>query len=75
MQCGLNDYAPDGGPPMHQIIDELASDNEYFADTFLEGWQQMTSNGYSSDELQNGPDNGWLGHYSLTQQGVEDTRL
>ena len=33
MQCGLNNYAPDGGPPMHQIIDELASDNEYFADT------------------------------------------
>ena len=31
---------------MHELIDELASDNELFAEKFLEGWQMMTSNGY-----------------------------
>ena len=30
----------------------------------------MTSNGYSESELSDGPHNGWLGHYSLSQQGI-----
>ena len=34
MQCGLNDYAPEG-KPVHEIIEELASDNEHFAKVFL----------------------------------------
>ena len=68
MKCGLNDYAPQG-TAMSSIVDDLASDNEVFHELFLEGWQQMTSNGY--DDLVEGPDNGWMGHYSLTQQGVQ----
>ena len=32
--------------PMHEVIDELATDNELFAEKFLEGWQIMTNNGY-----------------------------
>ena len=70
MDCPVNDYAPEG-KPMYQIVDELASDNEVFAEKFLEGWQQMTSNGYSDRDLVDGPDNGWIGYYSLSQQGVE----
>ena len=70
MGCPVNDYAPEG-KAMHAIVDELASDNEIFAEKFLEGWQQMTSNGYSEGDLVDGPDNGWIGHYSLSQQGVE----
>ena len=70
MDCPVNDYAPEG-KAMHEIVDELASDNEIFAEKFLEGWQQMTSNGYSEGDLIDGPDNGWIGHYSLSQQGVE----
>ena len=45
MKCGLNDYKP-LDRPMHEIIDELATDNELFAEKFLEGWQIMTNNGY-----------------------------
>ena len=45
MKCGLNMYKP-VDRPMHEFIDELASDNELFAEKFLEGWQMMTSNGY-----------------------------
>ena len=47
MQCQqLNDYAPQG-KPAHQIVEEYASDNEAFIVKFLEGWQIMSSNGYS----------------------------
>ena len=56
---------------MHEIVEEFASDNEVWAEKFLEGWQQMTSNGYTSEELVDGPQNGWIGYYSLTKQGVE----
>merc|ERR1719483_861574 len=69
MDCNLNTDAPDG-KPMHQVVDELASDNEYFAEMFLEGWQLMTSNGYTAGQLRDGPHSGWMGHYSLAQQGV-----
>ena len=70
MKCNLNDYAPEG-TPMHQIIDDLASDNEYFAEKFLESYGMMISNGYTESELTDGPQNGWLGHYSLSQQGID----
>jgi len=50
------------------IIDEFAMDNEIFAKKFLGGWHQMTTNGYSESDLIDGPENGWLGYYSLTQQ-------
>ena len=52
--------------PLHEIVNEMASDNEVFAEKFLEGWQQMTSNG--NEDLRDGPENGWLGYYSLSQQ-------
>ena len=47
-QCNVskNDYAPQG-KPAHQIVEEYASDNEAFIVKFLEGWQIMSSNGYS----------------------------
>ena len=70
MDCKVNTYAPED-KPMHEIVDDLASDNEYFVEVFLAGWQQMTSNGYNSGELVDGPESGWTGHYSLTQQGVD----
>ena len=70
MQCEKNQYAPEGRP-LHQIIDEFASDNEIWAENFLEGWQLMTSNGYSDQELIDGPENGWFGFYSLSKQGIE----
>ena len=66
MDCQKNTYAPDGGKPMHQIVDEMAEDNEVFADKFLEGWGKMISTGYS--DLTVGPVSGWLGHYSLVKQ-------
>ena len=54
MQCGVNDYSPEG-KPMYQIVDELAADNEHWAEMFLEGWHQMGSNGYVEGQLVDGP--------------------
>ena len=66
-KCKPNPYDMDGKiKPLHEIVDELASDNEVFAEKFLEGWQQMTSNG--NEDLRDGPENGWFGYYSLAQQ-------
>jgi len=69
MECDLNNYAPDG-KPMHEIIEDLASDNELFAAKFLEAYGMMTTNGYLDSDLKDGPQNGWFGHYSLSQQGI-----
>jgi len=68
MKCGMNDYAPEG-KAMHQIIEDFASDNELFAEKFIEAFGMMASNGYT--ELNDAPQNSWLGHYSLTQQGID----
>lgn len=68
MQCSLNTYSPEG-TPMHEIVDNLASDNEYWAEKFLEAWDMMTTNG--NDGLVDGPQSAWFGHYSLTKQGIE----
>ena len=41
---------------------------EVFAEKFFEGWQKMTSNGYDDGVLVDGPESGWLGHYSLMKK-------
>ena len=56
------------GKLVTEIIDEFATDNEKWAIEFLSGWHQMTTNGYAKEDLADGPENGWLGYYSLTQQ-------
>jgi len=70
MDCEVNDYAPDG-KTMASIVEKFAEDNEYFAEKFMEGWQQMTANGYGEGDLEDGPESSWVGHYSLTAQGVD----
>ena len=73
MKCGHNNYVPDPktGKPMHQIVDEMAQNNEVFVEKFLEGWQMMTSNGYQDAGIKDGPQSGWLGYYSLKKQNKQ----
>ena len=70
MDCEVNDYAPDGRT-MGDIVGKFAEDNEVFAEKFMEGWQMMTANGYTEGELEDGPESSWVGHYSLTAQGID----
>jgi len=78
MQCGLNEYAPEG-KPMHEIVADMANDNAYWAEKFLEAWQIMTTNGDRAADgtiaLTEGPQSGWFGHYSLYKQGINPDDL
>ena len=57
-----------------QIVEEMASNNTFWAEKFLEAWQLMTTNGDRAADgtinLADGPQSGWFGHYSLYKQGV-----
>ena len=45
----------------------FASDQQYWSVKFLEAWDIMATNGCS--DLKEGPEAGWLGHYSLDKAG------
>ena len=70
MDCGKNTDIPDGkgGKPSYQIVEELADDNEVWAESFIRGWEIFSSNGY--DNLKPGPQESWMGFASLEAQGI-----
>ena len=51
---------------MHDV--NVYNAQKVFAEKFMEGWQEMTSNGYTDGELEDGPESSWFGHYSLSQK-------
>ena len=81
MNCSKNTYQD-----LSSIVERFASDQQYWsgqrrtvsdisvfmniAVKFLEAWDIMATNGYSS--LSAGPEAGWLGFYSLNKQGRMD---
>ena len=66
MNCSsLNTYHD-----MSDIVESYASDQQLWSVKFLEAWDIMATNGYSS--LSAGPEAGWLGFYSLDKQGRMD---
>jgi hypothetical protein len=52
------------GDSYSQIIDRFAEDHDGWALQFLEGWEKMLSNGYSSGQLMDAPQEAWLGYNS-----------
>ena len=65
MDCAKNDHKPEGkgGARSFRIVEELADDNEVWAESFMDGWRRFSSNGY--DDLKPGPQESWLGFDSL----------
>ena len=57
--CGPNTYAPEG-EALADIVALFADDHDVWQETFFNAWEKMQSNGYESDELVEGPDNGQL---------------
>ena len=49
------------------ISSRFAADHDDWAISFLEGWQKMTTNGYSGLDLEDGPQSSWLGYESWTK--------
>ena len=63
-ECPLNDYAP-SGRALHQIVEDLADDHDYFGRMFLEGFERMTTNGYTDQDLNDAVEEGWFGYYTM----------
>ena len=66
MQCPKNEYAPEGDP-VYQIVEDFADDHDIWAKDFLDAYQQMLSNAF--EDLEDGPQNSWLGYASLQSGG------
>jgi len=66
-ECPLNDYAP-SGRALHQIVEDLADDHDYFGRMFLEGFERMTTNGYTDQDLNDAVEEGWFGYYTMAGQ-------
>ena len=57
--CSLNTYAPEGEASA-DIVAAFAEDHDLWAETFLEAWDKLQTNGYHLDQLTVGPENSWL---------------
>merc|ERR1712110_574233 len=67
--CGKNmeSLFSEAGMAYSDIIERFAADHDDWAQTFLNGWEKMTTNGYSREHLGDGPQNSWLGFESWTK--------
>jgi len=68
-QCPKNDLKVEDDQELSGIVEEFADDHDVWASAFLEAWPRMQSIGYT--DLKDGPENSWLGYYSLEDMGVE----
>lgn len=68
-QCPKQDLQVEDGEKLSSIVEEFADDHDVWASAFLEAWQRMQSIGYK--DLKDGPENSWLGYYSLNDMGAE----
>ena len=57
--CALNTYAPEGEASA-DIVAAFAGDHDLWAETFLEAWAKLQTNGYDQEQLTEGPKNSWL---------------
>ena len=72
MECGRQTYKG-----LFDIVDMFASDQQLWSGKFLEAWDLMATNGRQGPgpgagwftDLEEGPQAGWLGHYSLDKAG------
>ena len=70
IECGKNMKNSASGDSYSEIIEKYADDHEFWAKEFLEGWDKMLCNGYTSEQLFDAPQTSWLGYNSWTKGGV-----
>ena len=68
-QCNVTDVKDEHDYPIHKIVEEFADDHDVWASAFLDAWKRMQATGYTN--LRNGPQNSWLGYYTLKDMGAE----
>jgi len=69
IDCGKNmkNMFSASGDSYSEIIEKYADDHEFWAKEFLEGWDKMLRNGYTSEQLFDAPQTSWLGYNSWTK--------
>ena len=46
-------------------MEDLADDHDYFGRMFLEGFERMTTNGFTDQDLNDAVEEGWFGYYTM----------
>lgn len=67
-ECAKQDLEDETGKPIYKIVEEFADDHDVWAEAFLDAFPRMQSIGYT--DLKDGPENSWLGYYSLEDMGA-----
>ena len=47
------------GDPLHKTVEAFAADNNLWISEFASVWDKMSKNGYTSSDLDQGPENFW----------------
>ena len=56
----LDGFGGESGVPLYKRVREYAADNGLWINDFVDVWAKMGTNGYSSDQLMDGPKNFWI---------------
>ena len=66
--CPVQDLKDETGTPIAKITEEYADDHDVWAKDFLDAWHRMQA--IKCPDLKDGPENSWLGYYSLKEMGA-----
>ena len=67
--CPVQDLADEEGTLISDITEQYADDHDVWASDFLDAWQRMQA--IKCPDLKDGPENSWLGYYSLKEMGAD----
>ena len=66
--CPVQDLMDEEGTSIAEITEQFADDHDVWASDFLDAWQRMQA--IKCPDLKDGPENSWLGYYSLKEMGA-----
>ena len=67
--CPVQDLIDEEGTSIAEITEQYANDHDVWASDFLDAWQRMQA--IKCTNLKDGPENSWLGYYSLKEMGAD----
>ena len=67
--CPIQDLNDKEGTRIADITEQYADDHDVWASDFLDAWQRMQA--IKCPDLKDGPENSWLGYYSLKEMGAD----
>ena len=67
-KCPVQTLKDEEGTRIAEITEQYADDHDVWATEFLDAWQRMQE--IKCPDLKDGPENSWLGYYSLNSMGA-----